>query len=91
MRPGWRFPRNNGKPPFSGSTACGTNSSSRWYGGLESLKLGRGGDSQLSGFLDLGPHTLARGRQQLLTRAVEVDRASRTGDGHKQVEKKHPK
>ena len=63
----------------------------RLYAGLESLKLGRGGDSQLAGFLDLDPHTVARGRQQLLAQDVEVDRARRTGGGRKPVEKKRPK
>jgi len=59
--------------------------------GLESLKLGRGGDRQLADFLDLDPHTVARGRQQLLAQDVEVDRARRTGGGRKPVEKKRPK
>jgi hypothetical protein len=63
----------------------------RLYAGLESLKLGRGGDRQLAGFLDLDPHTVARGRQQLLTQDVEVDRARRAGGGRKPVEKKHRK
>jgi hypothetical protein len=63
----------------------------RLYAGLESLKLGRGGDRQLAGFLDLDPHTVARGRQQLLAQDVEVDRARRVGAGRKPVEKKRPK
>jgi hypothetical protein len=63
----------------------------RLYAGLESLKLGRGGDRQLADFLDLDPHTVARGRQQLLTRDVEVDRARKAGGGRKRVEKKRPK
>jgi hypothetical protein len=63
----------------------------RLYAGLESLKLGRGGDRQLADFLDLDPHTIARGRQQLLAQDVEVDRARRTGGGRKPVEKKRPK
>jgi hypothetical protein len=63
----------------------------RLYAGLESLKLGRGGDNQLADFLDLDPHTVARGRQQLLAQDVEVDRARRTGGGRKPVEKKRPK
>ena len=63
----------------------------RLYAGLESLKLGRGGDRQLAGFLDLDPHTVARGRQQLLAQDVEVDRARRAGGGRKAVEKKRPK
>jgi DNA-binding transcriptional regulator YhcF (GntR family) len=63
----------------------------RLYAGLESLKLGRGGDRQLADFLDLNPHTVAQGRQQLLAQDVEVDRVRRTGGGRKRVEKKHPK
>jgi DNA-binding transcriptional regulator YhcF (GntR family) len=63
----------------------------RLYVGLESLKLGRGGDRRLADFLELDPHTVARGRQQLLAQDVEVDRARRTGGGRKPVEKKPPK
>ena len=63
----------------------------RLYAGLESLKLGRGGDRQLADFLELDPHTVARGRQQLLAQDVEVDRTRRTGGGRKPVEKKRPK
>jgi hypothetical protein len=63
----------------------------RLYAGLESLKLGRGGDRQLADFLDVDPHTVARGRQQLLAQDVEVDRVCRTGAGRKPVEKKRPK
>jgi hypothetical protein len=63
----------------------------RLYAGLESLKLGRGGDRHLAGFLDLDAHTVARGRQQLLAQDVEVDRVRRVGGGRKRVEKKRPK
>ena len=63
----------------------------RLYAGLESLKLGRGGDRSLADFLDLDPHTVARGRQQLLTQDVEVDRARKAGGGRRRVEKKRPK
>ena len=63
----------------------------RLYAGLESLKLGRGGDRHLAGFLDLDAHTVARGRQQLLAQDVAVDRARRAGGGRKRVEKKRPK
>ena len=59
----------------------------RLYAGLESLKLGRGGDRQLAGFLDLDPHTVARGRKQLLAKNVEVDRTRKSGGGRKPVEK----
>src|SRR5712691_2629169 len=63
----------------------------RLYAGLESLKLGRGGDRQLADFLDLDPHTVGRGRQQLLAQDVQVDRTRKTGGGRKRVEKKRPK
>ena len=63
----------------------------RLYAGLESLKLGRGGDRQLADFLDLDPHTVARGRQQLLAQDVEIDRARKVGGGRRPVEKKRPK
>src|SRR5207247_6406555 len=59
----------------------------RLYAGLESLKLGRGGDRNLADFLGLAPHTVARGRQQLLAQDVEVDRVRRTGGGRQRVEK----
>jgi hypothetical protein len=41
--------------------------------------------------MDLDPHTVARGRQQLLSQDVEVDRARKAGGGRKRVEKKRPK
>lgn len=63
----------------------------RLYAGLESLKLGRGGDRNLADFLGLDSHTVARGRQQLLAQDVEVDRARKAGGGRKRVEKKRPK
>jgi hypothetical protein len=47
----------------------------RLYAGLESLKLGRGGDHQLADFLDLDPHTVARGRQHTRKTQIDVSRA----------------
>jgi hypothetical protein len=63
----------------------------RLYAGLESMKLGHGGDSVLAEFLGLDPHTIARGRRQLLDRDVEVGRTRQSGAGRKAVEKKRPK
>jgi hypothetical protein len=63
----------------------------RLYAGLESLRLGRGGDTILAGFLGLDPHTVARGRQQLLEQDVESGRVRKPGGGRKRVEKKRPK
>jgi hypothetical protein len=63
----------------------------RLYAGLESLKLGRGGDQKLAELLQLDPRTVARGRQQLLAREVEWERVRKPGAGRKPVEKKHPR
>ena len=63
----------------------------RLYAGLESMKLGHGGDSVLADFLGLDPHTIAHGRRQLLEPDVEVGRIRRSGAGRKPVEKKRPK
>jgi len=62
----------------------------RLYAGLESLKLGHGGDRQLADFLGLDAHTVARGRQQLLHQDVEFGRVRKSGGGRQRAEKKHP-
>lgn len=62
----------------------------RLYAGLESLKLGHGGDSIVAEFLGLDPHTIARGRQQLLDQDAEFGRVRKSGGGRKPVEKKRP-
>ena len=63
----------------------------RLYAGLESLRLGHGGDAQLADFLGIDSHTVARGRQQLLDQDVEIGRIRRSGAGRKPVEKKRLK
>ena len=63
----------------------------RLYAGLESMKLGHGGDTVLAEFLGLDPHTIARGRRQLLDQDVQVGRIRQSGAGRKPVEKKRPK
>ena len=60
----------------------------RLYAGLESLKLGHGGDRRMADLLSLGVAAVARGRRQLLERDVEVDRTRKAGAGRKPVEKK---
>lgn len=62
----------------------------RLFAGLESLKLGHGGDARLAAFLGLDAHTIARGRQQLLDQDVAVGRVRRHGGGRSPVEKKRP-
>ena len=61
----------------------------RLYAGLESLQLG--GDRQIADLLHLDPHTVAKGRRQLLAQEVEVGRVRAVGGGRKPMEKKRPK
>jgi hypothetical protein len=62
----------------------------RLFAALESMKLGHGGDSVLAEFLGLDPHTVARGRQQLLDQNVMIGSTRRSGGGRKRAEKKPP-
>jgi len=62
----------------------------RLYAGLESIRLGRGGDTLIADFLSLDPHTVARGRQQLLDRNVVTGGTRRSGGGRTPTEKKPP-
>lgn len=65
----------------------------RLFAGLESLKRGRGGDLFVSKWLGLDPHTVAKGRHELLDGDGEVrsQRVRRKGGGRKSVEKKRPR
>ena len=63
----------------------------RLYAGLESLRLGRGGDQGIAELLGIDVATVAKGRRQLLRRDVEVERVLRAGGGRKRVEKKRPR
>lgn len=62
----------------------------RLFAGLESIRLGHGGDTLLGDFLGLDAHTVARGRQQLLDRNVVSGRTRRQGGGRPATEKKPP-
>lgn len=61
----------------------------RLFAGLESLQLGS--DRQIAALLHLDPHTVAKGRRQLLAQDVEADRVRAVGGGRKPVEKKLPR
>ncbi len=61
----------------------------RLYAGLESQKVGHGGDRKIAELLGLDVHTVARGRHELFTGDVERDRVRRTGGGRQATEKKH--
>jgi hypothetical protein len=60
----------------------------RLYAGLESLH--RGTDRQIAELLHMDPHTVAKGRRQLLAQEVEWGRVRSVGGGRKRVEKKRP-
>jgi len=60
----------------------------RLYAGLESLKIGHGGDQQIAQLLGLDPSTIARGRKHLLERDIEIERVRRKGGGRKSLKKK---
>jgi hypothetical protein len=62
----------------------------RLFAGLESIRLGHGGDTLLSDFLGVDLHTVARGRQQLLEQNVISGRTRRLGGGRTPTEKKRP-
>ncbi len=59
----------------------------RLFAGLESIRLGHGGDTLLGDFLGLDAHTVARGRQQLLDQNVVSGRIRRQGGGRSPAEK----
>jgi hypothetical protein len=63
----------------------------RLFAGLEALRLGRGGDRAVAAATGLDPHTIAKGRQELLAHDVLVDRRRRPGAGRKSVEKNPPR
>ena len=62
----------------------------RLFAGIESLRIGHGGDRLLAEFLGLDAHTVARGRQQLLEQEVNLGRVRRSGGGRSRAEKKTP-
>jgi hypothetical protein len=63
----------------------------RLYAGLESMKIGRGGDARIATVLGIDPHTVARGRVELRGRDIDVERVRKRGGGRPSAEKKHPR
>ena len=53
----------------------------RLYAGFESLRLGRGGDTLVAGWTGLNVKTVARGRQELQSGGVSMDRVRAVGAG----------
>jgi hypothetical protein len=64
----------------------------RLYAGLESLKLGHGGDAHIASILGMDPHTVAKGRKELMDADLtDTDRLRAPGAGRPSQEKKRRK
>jgi hypothetical protein len=64
----------------------------RLYAGLESLKLGYGGDAHIASVLGMDPHTVAKGRKELIAADLTAtDRLRAPGAGRPPQEKKRRK
>ena len=62
----------------------------RLYAGLESLKLGHGGDAHIASILGMDPHTVAKGRKELMgADLTATGRLRAPGAGRPSQEKKH--
>jgi hypothetical protein len=59
----------------------------RLYAGLESLKLGYGGDKRVASLLEIDVHTVSKGRQQLLSRDFSKDGVREKGGGKPSIKK----
>jgi hypothetical protein len=62
----------------------------RLYAGFESMKLGHGGDIIIARQIDMNVKTIARGRRELASQQITVDRVRQVGGGAKALEKKAP-
>lgn len=60
----------------------------RLYAGLEAMKMGHGGDTQIAELLSIDPGTVAKGRKELVSGEVAADRVRRAGGGRPAVSKK---
>src|SRR5258708_4575574 len=60
----------------------------RLFAGLEALKIGRGGDARVAALLGVDPHTVAKGRIELLGEDIDPTRVRRSGGGRRAAEKK---
>jgi len=63
----------------------------RLYAGLESLKVGAGGDQEIADLLAINKKTVVKGRKQLLERNIRAGEIRRKGAGRKAAEKKNPR
>lgn len=62
----------------------------RLYAGLESLKLGHGGDTYIATLLGLDPHTVAKGRRELMSGDLPPGGRIRTIGAGRPLQEKKP-
>lgn len=60
----------------------------RLCAGLESLRLGYGGDRKIADLLGMNVHTVAKGRKELLSEDLDLERIRKRGGGRKPIKKK---
>lgn len=60
----------------------------RLYAGLESLKLGHGGDQLISELFGIDAHTISKGRKELLSDDIDTRKIRTSGGGSKKIKKK---
>ena len=60
----------------------------RLFVGLESIKIGKGGDAKIATIFGVDPHTVARGKKELIDRDLDMQKIRRKGGGRKSIEKK---
>ena len=60
----------------------------RLFAGLEAMKVGRGGDARVAALLGMDPHTVAKGRAELLSADIDPTRVRRRGGGRPATGKK---
>ena len=60
----------------------------RLYAGLESVKIGYGGDRIISKLLGIDCHTVAKGRKEIMDFDLEIERIRRKGGGRSSIKKK---
>ncbi len=59
----------------------------RLFAGLESLQFGHGGDKWIADLLGLDPHTVAKGRREILERDIQWEGVRAEGAGRPEVKK----
>jgi len=59
----------------------------RLCAGLESLRLGYGGDRKVAALLAMNVHTVAKGRKELLIEDLDLDRVRKPGGGRRSIKK----